>query len=195
MPSLKQLNTKCLSLARSILNILSDDLLLPEHSTSTLEYLHGLSQSIPEGSSMNIVRLLKYPCSADVAFHIPQAPHTDIGSLTFLFADTPGLQILPPGSREWLYVQPRPGMILVHVGDVLNILSNSRYQNILHRVSSLPGQGMHERYSLAFLLRPTRSASMMPLKVSGELDREYTCEEWVAMKFGALRRTTFECQE
>lgn len=186
LPDLEHFTTTCLSLAHDILSILSDNLCMSgEH---TLQSLHDIPQSESGEPSMNIVRMLKYMHCDESTLHVPQQAHTDMGSLTFLFADTPGLQILPSGSTDWLYVPPQSGMALVNIGDALSVLSSRRLHSVLHRVASLPGMGMEERYSLAFLLRPSRSTIMWPLEGDPGISQgKYTCADWMKMKFEVLR--------
>lgn len=140
-------------------------------------------------------------------FSIPQTAHTDMGSLTFLFTNSPGLQIQRAGSSEWLHVLPKTGHPIVNLGDAMKILSNSELQSVLHRVVSVPGGRAEDRYSFAYLMRPEPSTLMAPLPGLGDTDgksyhvpglghadeKSYngepvrTCEEWVTMKFRALR--------
>lgn len=123
---------------------------------------------------------------------IPQPPHTDMGSLTFLFTPFAGLKILPSGTTEWLYVLPRENSPVINFGDAMNILSKGRFQSVLHRVVSSPGGAVEDRYSFAFLMRPEPSAHMVSLPAfdqdgCGKSSSGPTCEEWVARKFKQLR--------
>lgn len=140
-------------------------------------------------------------------FSIPQTAHTDMGSLTFLFTDSPGLQIQPAGSSEWLHVLPKAGCPIVNLGDAMKILSNGEFHSVLHRVVSVPGGQAEDRYSFAYLMRPEPSTLMAPLPGMGHADKKRynvpglghaddksyngepvpTCEEWITMKFRKLR--------
>lgn len=86
------------------------------------------SLSLPQGTSLtnihrsnavspDILRLLHYSAQPPSETGVPQAPHTDIGSLTLLFSQSPGLQVLPPHGVEWEFVLPRPRCVIVNVGD------------------------------------------------------------------------------
>lgn len=73
--------------------------------------------------STDIIRLLKYAaCSLedDSTPSVPQTAHTDLGSLTMLFANTPGLQILSKNCTDWLYVIPKARHVVVNLGDAMN---------------------------------------------------------------------------
>ncbi|KAJ5322627.1 oxidoreductase [Penicillium brevicompactum] len=171
----------CLDLAKVLFETLSVACQLPEESSF---------QSCHSASPLNLVRLLRYPgAMGDQNFSIPQTAHTDMGSLTFLFTDYPGLQIHPTGSSEWLHVMPRTGTPIVNLGDAMKILSNGKLESVLHRVVTVPGVRAEDRYSFAYLMRPEPSTLMAPLPGMGHASGGpvRTCEEWVSMKFRALR--------
>ncbi|TKW04075.1 hypothetical protein SEVIR_7G086000v4 [Setaria viridis] len=65
---------------------------------------------------------------------IGNTAHTDGLALTVLLHvdDTPGLQMLQGG--RWFPVRPRPGAMVVNVGDILHILTNGAYRSAEHRV-------------------------------------------------------------
>ena len=137
--------------------------------------------------------MLRYE-SADPAENntmcIPQTAHTDLGSITLLFSNRPGLQLCPRGSDKWLYVKPKPNSAIVNLGDAISIWSNGAFQSALHRVASLPNQGMAERYSFGYLMRPANDAPMCSLLnyPEGDLERSIpSCQEWMQAKFVALR--------
>jgi isopenicillin N synthase-like dioxygenase len=186
MHSLKHITSTCTDIAQVIFRMLSAAFLLLRDKS--FESLHQASHASPD-----IVRLLKYAANTvDNAFTAPQAAHTDIGSLTFLFSDSPGLQILPAGSTEWLYVLPKARQPIVNFGDAMSIFTNGMIRSVYHRVASLPGKGMEERYSFAFLMRPDASALMCPLpspaiKSQESSESALTSEERIAAKFGVLR--------
>lgn len=107
-----------------------------------------------------------------------------------LFASTPGLQICPRGSDDWLYVMPRANSMIVNLGDAMSIWTDGVFQNVLHRVSSMPGQAMEERYSFAVLMRPADGAPMVSLmrpSPSGLEAEPMRCDIWLRAKFLALR--------
>ncbi|KAL8960909.1 MAG: hypothetical protein Q9193_002462 [Seirophora villosa] len=67
--------------------------------------------------SPDILRLLHYIAQPSSETGFPQAPHTDLGSLTMLFVDLPGLQVIPAHGTEWAYVLPKPKCAIVNIGD------------------------------------------------------------------------------
>jgi len=102
-------------------------------STSTLAMMHYL------------------PCDPVTDKNIGHQKHTDISSLTLLFSEQWGLQIRPPGSREFGFVAPKPGMAIVNVGDSLRFASGHTMQSCIHRV--VPLNPEEHRYSIAYFLR------------------------------------------
>jgi isopenicillin N synthase-like dioxygenase len=66
--------------------------------------------------------------------------HTDRGGLTLLWADQApgGLEVRPPGNREWAPVWIPPDAILLQVGDLLARWVNGRIRANVHRVVNPP---------------------------------------------------------
>lgn len=188
MPLLRNFILTCIGIAQDIFAALSGPLNLP--ASRSFDTFHR-----PDAPAPDIMRLLKYAASAngDSEFRVPQTPHTDLGSLTMLFADSPGLQIKPDGRDEWLYIMPKENHAVVNLGDAMSLWSGGRFRSVLHRVASLPGKGMGERYSFAFLMRPENQAPMIPLiGDSKPADDEdvLTSENWIKAKFSILRGDT-----
>lgn len=161
------------------------------------EDFQGLNRPSPD-----ILRLLKYHPNSDTDV-VPQTPHTDLGSLTFVFSTTPGLQVLSPGLQkpgaysesDWLYVEPKPGHAIVNIGDCITMMTNGLLRSALHRVGPVTGCAMPERYSMAYLMRPEDQTLLRPLD-SPLIPRSVSSEEtavtsgaWISKKFKALRGT------
>jgi isopenicillin N synthase-like dioxygenase len=45
--------------------------------------------------------------------------HTDFGSITVLFNQLGGFQVLNPNSHEWKYVKPQPRCAIINLGDTI----------------------------------------------------------------------------
>ena len=193
-PSLCGLLKSLGSAAHIIFSSLSTSLSIP--SGQRFEDFQRLSHPSPD-----ILRLLKYHANAD-KYCLPQTPHTDLGSLTFVFASTPGLQVLPVGKGQnlasydepdWRYVVPRPGHAVVNIGDCLSIMTNGLLKSALHRVGPVTACAMPERYSIAYLMRPENQtvlrildSPLIPRSVGNGEDL-VTSGEWIRRKFKALR--------
>lgn len=122
--------------------------------------------------------------------------HTDFGIVTLLANVLGGLQILAPGGSPddesaWHWVRPRPGCLVVNLGDVMVQWTGGLLRINVHRIRHAPGaQRLEDRYSLALLVRPERDASMRRLVGDGEdgEDSELTVWEWEVGKAMALMR-------
>ncbi|KAH9918556.1 uncharacterized protein BXZ73DRAFT_105188 [Epithele typhae] len=128
--------------------------------------------------------------------------HTDFGSLSFLHNRLGGLQVLPPGSDQWFYVQPLPRHAICNIGDTLNIFSGGTLRSNIHRVVPPQRKKAHERHSVVFFTRPnddleprTRSAhnERIAIAVANAPSRKYTpgmtAMEWLVRKAKSQRVT------
>ncbi len=184
--AMTRLTSNCLNMTQLIFKALSTAFCLPKDGS--FESRHDSA-----ASPLDLLRLLRYPNAiGDGAFSIPQLAHADMGSLTFLFTVFPGLQILPAGTEMWRNVLPMPGRIIVNFGDAMKIFSGGKIESVVHRVITVPGKQVQDRYSFAFMVRPEPSAKMSALPpFRGELNEDerssMTCEEWVSLRFSQLR--------
>ena len=150
--------------------------------------------------SLDLVRLLRYhaqPSSEQGSSHVP---HTDLGSMTFLFTEQDGLQILGAKSGEWEWMPPKKGHAIVNIGDCLSLLTNKMFRSCRHRVKAAPGQAMKERYSFAYFMRPDENALMQAVSTPlvPKVDRQdevFTSGEWLQRKYAMLRRDTWKDDE
>jgi isopenicillin N synthase-like dioxygenase len=177
-------------------------------SIATTSTLNSLSTSLelsqeenfmtyhrPSAASPDIIRLLKYHAQPLEERGVLHTPHTDLGSLTFLFTRQPGLQILAPDSDQWTWVEPKEGCAIVNLGDGMSLLTNGFLRSCLHRVGPLPDEAMPTRYSFAYLVRAEDQTPMTGLKcpLFPPLDpgkKVFTSGEWLKQKFQALRLNT-----
>ena len=132
-----------------------------------------IPQDKPSGTILRMLRCLPQPIGTH---RTNLTGHTDMGCVTLLFNVVGGLQILPSGfdntEQNWRYVQPKPGCVLVNLGDAMVQWSGGILRSNLHRVATPPGeQAGCERYSLAYLVRPESNASMQRLKGSDVIPR------------------------
>jgi isopenicillin N synthase-like dioxygenase len=102
----------------------------------------------------NVLRLIRYPALA--APPDPKFPrlgeHTDWGTLTLLFAKTPGLEVRPPGDQGWVPAPVIKDAVIVNIADGLALWSGKTLKSTMHRLSwdSLP-YDMH-RFSMAYFV-------------------------------------------
>ncbi|CAI9753678.1 unnamed protein product [Fraxinus pennsylvanica] len=106
------------------------------------------------------LQLNSYPACPDPDRAMGLAPHTDSTILTILHqSNISGLQVLREG-YGWVTVPPHPGALVIHVGDLLHILSNGLFTNVRHR--AVVNRTQH-RLSLAYLYGPPSNVKISPL--------------------------------
>lgn len=127
--------------------------------------------------STSTLAMMHYIPSNPVTDHnIGHQKHTDISSLTLLFSEQWGLQIRPPGAKEFGFVAPKPGTAIVNVGDSLRFASKHTFQSCIHRV--VPLNYDEHRYSIAYFLRAENDT-----KFTDPEGRDITAGQWHDEKF------------
>ncbi|KAH7914520.1 hypothetical protein BJ138DRAFT_362550 [Hygrophoropsis aurantiaca] len=149
---------KSADVSHAFMAIFNEKLGLPE---GTLARLHDPAEY--SGSELRCIRSPPMPGKMS-AERVALGSHTDFGSFTLLFNRLGGLQVLPEGHEQWLYVKPIPGHAVCNIGDALALYSGGILNSNIHRVVPPPGpQGEFERWSLAFFLRPGNSRILRAL--------------------------------
>ncbi|KAI9878799.1 MAG: hypothetical protein M1830_010483 [Pleopsidium flavum] len=152
------------SVLTTLFNSLTTSMGLPE---GTFADLHPISA--PSGCH---VRFIRAPPQPRDDRRIALGEHTDFGSLTILFNRIGGLQVLLPGTRDWVYVRPVPGCAIINLGDAMVKFTAGILRSNLHRVVSPPcAQGEAVRYSLVYFCRPEHEVKLRRLK-GGVIDKE-----------------------
>jgi hypothetical protein len=174
MYQIEEFELACHKISNTLLSALSSALISTK--SVTFESFHRLHEP-----STTTLAMLKYPpistLDEDQTGHMA---HTDVGSLTLLFTTSPGLQVFRDSTSSWIPVIPRPGSLIVNVGDTLSFLSSGKLKSCLHRVRSPLSQCA--RFSLAFFLRPELTAHFLD-----QNNREWTGEEWHRTKYRIFR--------
>lgn len=109
----------------------------------------------PGGKSRSTLTLFRYPKQEAPDNKVGHNKHTDIGTLTLLFSEQRGLQVLSPETSEWNFVAPKQDHAVVNVGDSLRFLSGNVLKSCVHRVApaNVSGRQEEHRYSIAYFLR------------------------------------------
>ena len=126
--------------------------------------------------------LFRYPRQLKEGAGIGHNMHTDIGSLTLLFCENYGLQVLSPETDEWGFIAPKPGHAVINVGDSLRFLSGHKLSSCVHRVIPLTKRQEEHRYSIAYFLRPEDNAIYVDSK-----GRELSAKAWHDEKYNVFR--------
>lgn len=138
----------CYSINKTMLSCLSDALKLDE--VSRFENHHRDDQ--PSDSALNIYSAPAKGKRIDV----PDNTHTDSGSLTLFFGDEWGIEMEHPETKDWAFIEPRPGCGLVNLGDFLQSVSGSKLHSCRHRIAQ-PVDGFQKRYYAVSYLRPQKT--------------------------------------
>jgi isopenicillin N synthase-like dioxygenase len=108
--------------------------------------------TVRDGNS--VMRLLHYPpVQGEPGSHVRAGAHEDINTITLLLgAEEAGLELLTKEGR-WLPVSPKPGELVVNIGDMLQRLTNGQLRSTTHRVVNPPPERRgFSRYSMPFFL-------------------------------------------
>ena len=127
------------------------------------------TDTVRDGNS--VMRLLHYPpvdktlASEGGGNHIRAGAHEDINTITLLLgAEEAGLELKTRDGR-WLPVSPKPGELVVNIGDMLQRLTNGRLRSTSHRVvNPAPDRASKARYSMPYFLhfRPDFMIEALP---------------------------------
>ena len=108
--------------------------------------------AVRDGNS--VLRALHYPPQAKpTGEHIRAGAHEDINAITLLLgAEEAGLELLTK-EEAWIPVSPRPGELVINIGDMLQRLTNGVLRSTSHRVvNPAPDRASHARFSMPFFL-------------------------------------------
>lgn len=108
--------------------------------------------AVRDGNS--VLRALHYPPQTEpTGEHIRAGAHEDINAITLLLgAEEAGLELMTRDGR-WIPVSPRPGEMVINIGDMLQRLTNGMLRSTSHRVvNPAPDRASHARYSMPFFL-------------------------------------------
>lgn len=89
--------------------------------------------------------------------------HTDFGAITLLAVnDAPGGLEIQRSNGQWLPVRPRPGQLIVNLGDMMARWTNDKWVSTVHRVVTPPAGsgGSAPRQSIAYFLHPSYDAEI-----------------------------------
>ena len=108
--------------------------------------------TVRDGNS--VLRLLHYPpIDNEPGGNVRAGAHEDINAITLLLgADEAGLELLTKDGR-WIPVAPKPGELVVNIGDMLQRLTNGLLRSTTHRVVNPPPERRrNSRYSMPYFL-------------------------------------------
>ena len=108
-----------------------------------------------------VLKLIAYHPQPTVDTQRPGvAAHVDFSWLTLTLQDSPGLEIMR-ADGSWVQVEPRPGSLWVHAGELLHVASGGAYPATPHRVIN-PSLD-RTRVSLPLFLNPPLQGYVEPM--------------------------------
>ena len=110
------------------------------------------ADTVRDGNS--VMRLLHYPPQHEpTGEHIRAGAHEDINTITLLLgAEEAGLELKTRDGR-WIPVSPKPGELVINIGDMLQRLTNGQLRSTPHRVvNPTPDRASNARYSMPYFL-------------------------------------------
>jgi isopenicillin N synthase-like dioxygenase len=146
--------------------------------------------TVRDGNS--VLRLLHYPPVPGDGPNVRAGAHEDINTITLLLgAEEAGLELLDRDG-QWLAVTPRPGELVVNVGDMLQRLTNHVLKSTSHRVVNPPPERRgHSRYSMPFFLhfRPDYLIEPLPecLRGQREPDPPITAHDFLQQRLREIK--------
>jgi isopenicillin N synthase-like dioxygenase len=123
--------------------------------------------------------------------------HTDFGSLTVLFNNIGGLQVLLSPDEGWLWVPPVEGCAIINLGDAIVRFTDGLFRSATHRVVQPPAeQGGLDRYSVVYFERPNDDVKLRPLtKDAGSLDDYPTAQQWIERRVLGGKKNHYKGEE
>lgn len=172
---LKSFNNTMGDIGRTILESLSISLGMPED-----RYISSAHRAFqPNTTGLGLLKYFEFTPESEGVGHIA---HRDTGSLSMVFSDVPGLQVLMRGDK-WEYVMPKPGCFVCNIGDSVYFLSGGKLRSSLHRVVPHPQASRENKlkYTTVYLMRPETEAIFVDYE-----GKEWKSLEWHNMKMRVL---------
>ncbi|XVE52902.1 hypothetical protein DITRI_Ditri02bG0161400 [Diplodiscus trichospermus] len=134
-----------------------------------------------------------YPTCPNPELTVGVGGHSDMDTLTILLQDgIGGLYVKVPEDvdmekkGEWVEIPPVPGAWVINIGDMLQILSNGRYESAEHRVCTTSTKS---RVAIPIFTSPPATQKIAPLPHLVEKDgvalyREFVFSDYMNSFFG-----------
>ncbi|KAH8653274.1 putative 2OG-Fe(II) oxygenase family oxidoreductase [Tricladium varicosporioides] len=155
------------------------DLGLGRFPARSLQSYHSTEQP-----SLSTLSMFRYPKQDSPDVGVGHNKHTDLGTLTFLLCQSPGLQVLGNSPAGWQYVAPKKDCAIINVGDTLRFLTGNSLKSAVHRVMPVGRLQQDHRYSIAYFLRAENGTEF-----TDSTGRLVSAKAWHDEKFDVFRES------
>jgi len=155
------------------------DLGLGRFPDRSLQSYHSTEQP-----SLSTLSMFRYPRQDSLDVGVGHNKHTDLGTLTFLLCQSPGLQVLSNDPAGWQYVAPKKDCAIINVGDTLRFLTGNSLKSAVHRVMPVDKLQQDHRYSIAYFLRAENGTIF-----TDSTGRLVSAKTWHDEKFDVFRES------
>ncbi|KAJ4775489.1 Gibberellin 2-oxidase [Rhynchospora pubera] len=125
--------------------------------------------------STSFLRLNHYPNCPFSEETFGLVPHTDSSYLTIVHPDKVGKLQLKINDSKWVSVRPKPGALIVNIGDLFQAWSNDVYKSVEHRVMTHSGA---DRHSIVYFLCPSYDSLIGSCTGHSPIYRSFTFGEF-----------------
>ncbi|CAG8959712.1 hypothetical protein HYFRA_00001618 [Hymenoscyphus fraxineus] len=173
--TIETFRSKCQSLSTLLFTALATQMHIPPSFFTTP---HN-----PHKTPGNALRLIHYhplsnpPRKPDITPRLCE--HTDWGTMTFLFATEPGLEVQTPDGKSWVTAPVVDDAIVVNIADGLCLSTGKTLKSTVHRVTWDVVPWDKERFSVAFFVNANADA---PIRVLEQSDAGNFVEKKGAIK-------------
>ncbi len=141
--------------------------LMDDLETVGREIMQCLCYFSAEEQSYLLLKLIHYGESPDGVARPGVAAHVDFSWITLLLQDDAGgLEVRTPAG-EWVEATPRPGTLVVNIGEILQLSTGGEFVATPHRVTT----GARSRVSMPFFLNPALDTVIPPGRGAAVADR------------------------
>ncbi|KAJ3691403.1 hypothetical protein LUZ61_020567 [Rhynchospora tenuis] len=158
-------------------------------ATDMSNLANTIARSLSEYLGDPSTRCVTKSCSKSTSFfrlnHYPDCPfseeifglvpHTDSSYLTIVHPDKVGKLQVKMNDSKWVSVQPKPGALIVNIGDLFQAWSNDVYKSVEHRV--MPHSGA-DRHSIVYFLCPSYDSPIGSCTGHSPIYRSFTFGEF-----------------
>nr|CAB3490217.1 unnamed protein product [Digitaria exilis] len=152
-------------LARKVKYNCNHDLYKSKYSKEVMKLTHTLFGLLSEALGLNPSYLTDIECNEGqfmACHYYPPCPSPELAIGVATHSDSSFMTVLLKNDR-WIDVEPIPGAFIVNIGDMMQIVSNNKFQSVKHKV--VLKKTTTSRVTIAsFAANPTSNRKYGPIK-------------------------------